>query len=216
MLYDTSRRSPNFDRGRPDIVRLILLHATVGDLASSLNWLCNPASKVSSHFVIAKVGHVYQLVDEADTAWHAGRAKWQSYTDINAIAIGIELENANDGHDPYPSVQVAALTALVRDLLARYQLTPAQIARHLDVAVPAGRKTDPAGFPFAAWQASLRTGPYVVAGTPIYQRQDRTGPLAGYLLPGEQVEVDAVYADGGAHLKDGRGFVDFGALCRTG
>lgn len=213
MLYDTSIRSPNYDAGRDGaLVRLLLLHATVGDLASTLAWFRNPASKVSSHYVISKLGHVYQLVSEGNTAWHAGRARWQQYTNVNQISIGIELENANDGHDPYPAVQVAALTALTRDLLTRYHLTPASIARHLDVAVPAGRKSDPAGFPFAAWQASLIAPAYRAKGTPIYQRQDRTGPIAGYLAVGEQVAIDRTYPDGGGHLQDGRGFVDMHAL----
>ena len=212
MLYDTSRRSPNYDRGRPDSVRLLLLHATVGDLASSLAWLCNPKSKVSTHYLISKIGTVHQLVDEANTAWHAGRARWQSYTDVNGISIGIELENANDGRDVYPQPQVDALTALARDILARHALVPAQIARHLDVAVPAGRKTDPAGFPFAAWQAALHAHTYTVQGVPIYQRQDRVGPLAGYLASGDRVTIDATYPNGGGHLADGRGFVDMAAL----
>lgn len=212
MLYDTSRRSPNYDRGRPDSVRLLLLHATVGDLASSLAWLCNPKSKVSTHYLISKIGTVHQLVDEANTAWHAGRARWQSYTDVNGISIGIELENANDGRDVYPQPQVDALTALARDILARHALVPAQIARHLDVAVPAGRKTDPAGFPFAAWQAALHAHTYTVQGVPIYQRQDRVGPLAGYLASGDRVTIDATYPNGAGHLADGRGFVDMAAL----
>ena len=212
MLYDTSRRSPNYDRGRPDSVRLLLLHATVGDLASSLAWLCNPKSKVSTHYLISKIGTVHQLVDEANTAWHAGRARWQSYTDVNGISIGIELENANDGRDVYPQPQVDALTALARDILARHALVPAQIARHLDVAVPAGRKTDPAGFPFAAWQAALHAHTYTVQGVPIYQRPDLTGPVAGYLAPGDMVAIDATYPNGGGHLADGRGFVDMAAL----
>lgn len=212
MLYDTSRRSPNYDRGRPDSVRLLLLHATVGDLASSLAWLCNPRSRVSSHYVISRTGRVFQLVDESNVAWHAGRSSWQGRPNCNAYSIGIELENANDGHDPYPSVQVAALTALARDILARHQLVPAQIARHLDVAVPAGRKTDPAGFPFAAWQAALHATPYVVRGVPVYQRPDLTGPVAGYLAPGDRVQIDATYPNGGGHLADGRGFVGMAAL----
>ena len=213
MLIDTtSYRSPNFDAGRAQPVSLLLLHATAGDLRSALAWLCNPASKASSHYVISKLGRAFQLVDESNVAWHAGRATWHGARDVNGISIGVELENANDGRDPYPQPQVDALTALARDILARHQLVPAQIARHLDVAVPAGRKTDPAGFPFAAWQAALHAHTYTVQGVPIYQRQDRVGPLAGYLASGDRVTIDATYPNGAGHLADGRGFVDMAAL----
>lgn len=212
MLVDTSHRSPNFDPDRTKPIQLLLLHATVGSAASALARLTDPHSRVSAHYLITKLGTVYRLVDESDVAWHAGRANWRGERDVNGVSIGIELENANDGRDPYPAVQVAALTTLTRDLLTRYHLTPAQIARHLDVAVPAGRKSDPAGFPFAAWVAALHADPYVVRGVPIYQRSDRRGPLAGYLTPGERVEIDATYPDGGGHLKDRRGFIDMAAL----
>ena len=213
MLIDTtSYRSPNFDAGRAQPVSLLLLHATAGDLRSALAWLINPRSRVSSHYVISKTGRVFQLVDESNVAWHAGRSSWQGRPNCNAYSIGIELENANDGHDPYPPGQVAVLTQLTLDLLSRYHLVPAQIARHLDVAVPAGRKTDPAGFPFAAWQAALHAHTYTVQGVPVYQRPDLTGPVAGYLAPGDRVQIDATYPNGGGHLADGRGFVDMAAL----
>lgn len=211
-LIDTSRQSSNYSERGSFSVRLLVLHATAGPLESSLDWLCSPASKVSSHYVISKTGTIYGLVAESKCAWHAGRAKWQEQTHVNEISVGIELVNANDGRDPYPAVQIAALTTLTRDLLTRYHLTPAQIARHLDVAVPAGRKSDPAGFPFAAWVASLHADPYVVRGVPIFQRSDRRGPLAGYLSPGERVMIDATYPDGGGHLADRRGFIDMAAL----
>lgn len=46
-----------------------------------------------------------------------------------------------------------------------------------------------------------------VNGIPIYQAQNLAGALAGYLASGEQIKIDRVYANGGAHLADGRGFI---------
>jgi len=44
-------------------------------------------------------------------------------------------------------------------------------------------------------------------GVPVYQEEDCTGPLWGYLANGEVVELDATYSGNRAHLKDGRGFI---------
>jgi hypothetical protein len=156
---DTTHRSPNHEpRTRP--IALVVLHATAGSLAGSLAWLCTPASKVSTHYVVSKSGHVYQLVSDDAVAWHAGRAVWHGETAINDISLGVELENANDGRDPYPAAQVAALTALVRALFARYGTLA--LARHLDVARPVGRKSDPAGFPWESWRALFAADPPIV------------------------------------------------------
>ena len=154
MQIDTSHRSPNsVPRTQP--IRLIVLHATVGSYAASLAWLCNPMSGVSTHYLIRKDGYTAQLVPDDEIAWHAGTSQWGRFHNVNDISLGIELENDNSGHDPYPQPQLAALTALSRDILTRYNLTPADIALHRDVAVPAGRKSDPAGFDLAAFRAGL-------------------------------------------------------------
>jgi len=128
---------------------MIVLHATVGSARSALAWLTNPAARVSSHYLIDKTGRIYQLVTDEDAAWHAGRAEWKGETAINEISIGIELENANDGRDPYPTAQIGALLSLVQEKVERYQIAPDMVTRHLDVALPRHRKTDPAGFPWA-------------------------------------------------------------------
>lgn len=59
-----------------------------------VNWLCNPRSQVSAHYVVGQ-GQMAQLVDEDDAAWHARQA--------NPFSIGIEIDpNAND--DTYQRV----------------------------------------------------------------------------------------------------------------
>lgn len=157
MTYpiDTSRRSPNHaPRGNFDI-SMIVLHATVGNARSAISWLCNPATRVSTHYLIDKTGHIYQLVADDQIAWHAGRAVWHGIRTINERSIGIELENANDGRDPYPPAQIAAAHWLCQQKIARYNIERADVVRHLDIAIPKGRKTDPAGLPWPAFADSL-------------------------------------------------------------
>jgi len=167
MTYpiDTSIKSPNHaPRGSIDI-SMLCLHATVGSARSALNWLINPASRVSTHYLIDKTGHIYQLVADDHIAWHAGRASWHGVTDINERSLGIELENRNDGRDVYPAAQLAAAHWLCQEKIARYNIERADVVRHLDVAMPRGRKTDPAGFPWPAFANAL----YMDVGSPPQQ-----------------------------------------------
>ena len=47
---------------------------------------------VSAHYVIGRDGTVYQLVDEKDNSYHAGKSKLpDGTTNVNSCSIGIEL-----------------------------------------------------------------------------------------------------------------------------
>ncbi len=214
MTIDTSHTSPNQSGRNGADISMLVLHATVGSYAGSLAWLCNPSSRVSTHYLISKTGHIAQLVPDERAAWHAGASKW---FDLNSEAIrdqsiGIELENANNGVDPYPPAQMDALTELSKALVTKYAIVPDMVTRHFDIAVPKGRKSDPAGFPFVSFKASLYAPPaqpsaYRVLGTPVWQRQDCTGPIAMYLGVGVVEQVDKHYPEGTAHLASGAGFI---------
>ena len=146
------RPSPNFGerrgQGRPDI---LLMHYTgMGDGDVALRWMCLERSQVSSHYLIHEDGRIIQLVREADRAWHAGAGDWRGRDDINSRSIGIEI--VNPGHDhgyrPFPAVQVAAVVALSREIVGRWQMAPENVLGHSDVAP--GRKQDPGElFPWA-------------------------------------------------------------------
>jgi N-acetylmuramoyl-L-alanine amidase len=155
LTIDHLHQSPNHSSRLGRAVSMIVLHATAGSYAGALAWLCNPASNVSSHYLIRKDGHIAQLVADNLCAWHAGQASWHGQTAINEISIGIELENANNGRDPYSAVQLAACHALCREKIAHYGILRGNIVRHLDVAIPAGRKTDPKGLAWPAFADSL-------------------------------------------------------------
>ncbi len=172
QIDSTSYHSPNYS-GRsnrtdksPRPVSMLVIHSTVGGLLSSLRWLCNPASKVSTHYLISKAGKIYQLVPDHLSAWHAGKSRWRnlSATDIALGSIGIELENANTGRDPYPPAQMIALMELSRSLVKKYRIPAEMVVRHLDIAVPKGRKSDPAGFPWEKFMSDL-----YAADRPVYR-----------------------------------------------
>ena len=154
---DTSHESPNQSSRGGARITLIVLHATVGSGASALAWLTNPLSKVSTHYLIYKTGYIYQLVPPDRAAWHAGTSAWMGMNSaaIQRQSLGIELENRNDGHDSYPPAQLASAHWLCTTLVARYNIERADVVRHLDIATPKGRKTDPAGLPWPAFADSL-------------------------------------------------------------
>ncbi len=129
--------SRNFDERRPNYV---ILHYTSNDDAErALKTLTDPFTKVSAHYLIARDGKIYQLVDERARAWHAGEAYWGGDQDINSASLGIELDN--DGDEPFAEPQIAALLALLADLKARYAIPAANFLGHGDVAPR--RKVDP-------------------------------------------------------------------------
>jgi len=86
------RSTPN--RGgfiRPSI---LVMHFTGADNADgSINWLCDPLSKVSAHLVLDQKGNVTQLAPFNRACWHAGKSKWGSVTNMNSNSIGIEMAN---------------------------------------------------------------------------------------------------------------------------
>lgn len=135
--------SPNFDVRALPVTMAVLHYTGMADAAAAIDWLINPAAKVSAHYVVAEDGQVFALVDEADRAWHAGRSWWRGITDINSASVGIEIVNPGHefGYRPFPVQQMDAVEALLSGIVARHGIAPAMVVGHSDIA-PA-RKDDP-------------------------------------------------------------------------
>lgn len=145
--------SPNFGPRREGLApRYIVLHYTaMASAAAAEERLSDPAFEVSAHYLLARSGAVTQLVAEEMRAWHAGAGSWRGQADMNSRSIGIEL--ANTGHEPYPSAQISALITLMREIMGRWEIPPARVIGHSDMAP--GRKIDPGRrFPWAALEAA--------------------------------------------------------------
>ena len=115
------RVSPNFGprRGssRPD---MIILHYTgMATGAAAEAWLCDPASEVSSHYLVHEDGRIVQMVRESDRAWHAGKSSWRGETDINSRSVGIEIVNPGHvlGYRNFPRRQIEAVIGLCRGII---------------------------------------------------------------------------------------------------
>lgn len=126
------------------VPRLIVLHYTgMASGRAAVDWLCNPASKVSCHYLVDDDGTIVQMVDETLRAWHAGVSSWRGEIDINSISIGIEIQNLGHaaGCPVFPAVQMHRVAALCLEIMARNGFGFDQVVAHSDVAP--GRKVDP-------------------------------------------------------------------------
>lgn len=198
-----NRPSPNFnDRPQPAPIDILVLHYTGMKTAeAAIDLLCSPQSKVSAHYVVDEKGNITRLVPEEKRAWHAGASSWAGIADLNGRSIGIEI--ANGGHDggcpPYPDVQMQAVEALCKEIVARHPIVPRSVVAHSDIAPE--RKSDPGEW--FDWARLARAGvgvwvePVPVMDGPALKLGDRGDPvselqfrLANY---GYGIEVLGVY-----------------------
>lgn len=142
-----------------DRIKAILIHTTNNPKGNThfepeAQFLLDSAA-VSCHYVVSSHDDtVVQLLPDTTIAWHAGDCADNDYE--NATSIGIEIAwTINKG--PLPPIAIANVTALVRDLLARYP-SITKIDMHRAQAIPAGRKVDPSGWAtadFYRWRGEM-------------------------------------------------------------
>lgn len=93
---------------------------------------------VSAHYVIGRDGTIYQLVNEKDLSYHAGKGSLpDGRTNVNSCSIGIELMTSYT--EGPTEKQTEALLQLINDIKKRNTIK--YVLRHSDIAP--GRKTDP-------------------------------------------------------------------------
>lgn len=154
-LRNPPSKSPNHN-GKMTSVEFIVIHYTVESLHSTFDFFLDPARKVSSHFVIADEGDIYELVDcltgDSNIAWHAGKSSYtdetgKDWNDFNEFSIGIELVNRNGNIFPYTDAQYDSLSSLVSHLGILYPalVSPYRVVGHEQIAGFRG-KVDPGIF----------------------------------------------------------------------
>ena len=75
--------------------------------------------KVSSHFVIDRVGKIYQFVSVYDRAWHAGVSSFKNQENCNDFSLGIELIGSDNA--PFEDNQYDSLNKLIEILCIEFQ-----------------------------------------------------------------------------------------------
>jgi len=124
-------------------ISAIIVHSTFNNSGGDkydINLILKQFSRygVSAHYVIARDGSIYRLVNERNVSFHAGKSKLPNgKSNLNAKSIGIELMTSFD--EAPTNQQIQKLALLVNDICKRHKIE--YILRHSDVAPD--RKTDP-------------------------------------------------------------------------
>jgi N-acetylmuramoyl-L-alanine amidase len=140
----------NFGIRKPNFV---IIHFTAQDsIQQTLKTFTVTSTQVSAHYVIAKSGAIYHMVNDYLRANHAGLGKWGSVTDMNSCSIGIEIDN--NGSEPFNDAQVNSLLALLKSLKKAYGIPQANFIGHQDFAPK--RKPDPG--PLFPWKTLAAHG----------------------------------------------------------
>ena len=174
--------SPNYDSrtAPPDMIVLHYTGMPTGDAA--LARLCDPAAKVSAHYLVEEDGRIFSLVPEERRAWHAGKSFWRGERDINARSIGVEVVNPGHefGYRAFPDAQIAAVIDLLGEVRSHWSVDDERLLGHSDVAPD--RKEDPGElFP---WKRLAQAGhglwvePAAAPGAPLAEGDDGPGVFA--------------------------------------
>ena len=135
--------SPNYDLRLKPPDMLVLHYTGMRTAGAALDRLCDPAARVSAHYVVEEDGVIWRLVPEERRAWHAGVSYWRGQTALNDRSIGIELVNPGHehGYRGFPVMQLAAVCDVCLEVLARHAIPARNVVGHSDIAPE--RKEDP-------------------------------------------------------------------------
>jgi N-acetyl-anhydromuramyl-L-alanine amidase AmpD len=146
------RKAKAFRKGRNLAIRNIVLHSTEGREAGDLATLTG--KKVSVHWYVTRAGKVFHIVNDEDTAFHAG-AVFKPNFFSNDATVGIEQEHFDPDpkkgrpNEDWPDKQIQKVAQLTAFLVKAHNLKiPDDIKTHEEIAKPKGRKQDPFGYPF--------------------------------------------------------------------
>lgn len=98
MIDIQKHESPNYShRGGFKVTGIVIHYTGDGPDWNPVKWLCMPAARASSHYVIERDGTIHRLVKLTDKAWHAGSSEMmhegEMTANANQFTIGIELAN---------------------------------------------------------------------------------------------------------------------------
>lgn len=127
----------NWSRRSSRSIRRVVIHTIEGSEGGAINWMKNPASKVTSHYIISHTGRITQLVADKDVAYHV--------RGNNGDTIGIENEGYA-GRNGWTNAQMNANIALVKWLCEEYKIPKSRSHVLGHYQLDPSRRTDPGRF----------------------------------------------------------------------
>jgi hypothetical protein len=184
----------NANRGVGDI-KYIVIHDTEGSYTGTISWFKNPASNVSAHYLVrSSDGHIAQMVDEADVAWHDAC--------FNTNSIGIEHEGyANKPEQWFTEAMYAESAKLTAYLADKYNIAKTRststIMGHGE-APDCSDHTDPGpGWKWEHYIDLVRTG-----GAAQFTAEDLVVDAPDVIVSGEVATVTVTIANSGTAAWD--------------
>ena len=135
-----SRLNPRFKKIKRKKTQYIIVHTSELGLNYTLRVVSkgkqfrNGRSTVGghTHYVIARNGRTYRIMDKRWVADHAGRSMWNGQTNLSRVSIGIELVGYH--YAPISEKQYRAIALLIDILQGVYNLDDRAVLTHSQVA----------------------------------------------------------------------------------
>ena len=132
--------SPRFEKIKRTSTRYIIVHTSETDLKTALKLLSEGKQDDGrwisrgghGHYVLARDGQAYLVLDEKYRANHAGLSMWNGQTDISSISVSIEFVAYHDGF--LTDRQYDSARVLIDILKNRYRLDDLAVLTHSQVA----------------------------------------------------------------------------------
>lgn len=118
--------SPNFASRNSTEIDTLVLHNTDCTLAAAIQRFKNPKEAVSAHYIVDRDGSITQMVNDTDTAWHAG------VKEVNLRSIGIEVV-AYSTATGMTADQETKLIALAQFVVDAYAIKVQRVLPHRDI-----------------------------------------------------------------------------------
>ncbi len=182
------------DRGVGDI-KYIIIHDTEGSYSGTISWFKNSSANVSAHYLLrSSDGHIAQMVDEKDIAWHVKC--------FNTNAIGIEHEGYAAKPDVwYTEAMYAESAKLTAYLADKYNIakthSPSTIMAHGE-APDCSDHIDPGpGWKWDHYMDLVQTG-----GASSFKAEDILVEAPDVIVSGELATVTVTVANTGTAAWD--------------
>ncbi|BBO68838.1 hypothetical protein DSCA_27680 [Desulfosarcina alkanivorans] len=134
------RLNPGFNKVKRKSTRYIIVHTSELGLEYTLRVVSKGKHFRNgrrtfgghTHYVIARNGRTYRIMDKQWVADHAGRSMWNGQTDLSRMSIGIELVGYH--YAPITDRQYRSVGLLIDILKGVYRLDDRAVLTHSQIA----------------------------------------------------------------------------------
>ncbi len=135
-----SRLNPDFPKIKRQETKYIIVHTSEAGLQGTLRTVSagkrthalGGTAGGHAHYVIARNGYTYRILDKDLRADHAGKSIWKGETDISSVSIGIELVGYH--YTRITKEQYRSAEILIDTLKSLYRLKDRDVLTHSQVA----------------------------------------------------------------------------------